>query len=75
MLIAIFLGMFGFWVAILTAVRISLEGGWKRERVDEVHPVQAMPTKARAGLKLRSDANPSVRQAFSDLWEEILKGA
>lgn len=75
MLTVIFLGMFGIWVAILTAIRISLEGGWKRERGGEVPRVQAMPMKERASLKLHSAANPSVKQAFSDLWKEILKGA
>ncbi|MCB9073122.1 MAG: hypothetical protein H6623_05840 [Bdellovibrionaceae bacterium] len=75
MLIAIFLGLFGIWGAILTAIRISLEGGWKRERGGEVPAVQASPIKERAGLKLHSASNPSVRQAFSDLWKEILKGA
>lgn len=60
MLIAIFLGLFGIWVAILTAIRISLEGGWKRERGGEVPRVQV---------------NPSVKQVFRDLWKEILKGA
>lgn len=75
MLIAIFLGVFGIWMAFLTAIRISLEGGWKRERGSEVPSVQAMPTKERAGLNLHFAANPSVRQAFSDLWREILKGA
>lgn len=75
MLIAIYLGMFGIWVAILTAIRISLEGGWKRERKGEVTPVQATPMKERLGLKLPSASNPSVKQAFSDLWKEILKGA
>ena len=75
MLIAIYLGMFGIWVAILSAIRISLEGGWKRERGDEVPPLQAMPMKERASLKSHSAANSSVRQAFSDLWKEILKGA
>lgn len=75
MLIVIFLGVFGIWMAILTAIRISLEGRWKPERGGEVRSVQAMPKKERAGLKLHSAANPSVKQAFSDLWKEILKGA
>jgi len=75
MLIAIFLGLFGIWVAILTAVRISLECGWNRDRVGEAPSIQAMPMKEQAGLKMHSASNPSVRQAFSDLWKEILKGA
>lgn len=36
MLITTFLGVFGIWVAFLTAIRISLEGGWKRRRGGEV---------------------------------------
>lgn len=36
MLIAIFLGVFGIWMAFLTAIRFSLEGGWKRRRGSEV---------------------------------------
>lgn len=75
MLIAIFLGLFGIWVAILTAIRISLEGGWKRERGGEVPPVQVMPMNERNELKMHSASNPSLSQAFSDLWKEILKGA
>jgi hypothetical protein len=51
------------------------KGGWKRERGGEVPAVQATPMKERAGLKLHSASNPSVRQAFSYLWKEILKGA
>ncbi len=75
MLIAIFMGMFGIWVAILTAIRISLEGGWSRRKEGDEPRSQAMPTKERAGLNLHLAAKPSVRQAFSDLWQEILKGA
>lgn len=75
MLIAIFLGVFGIWVAFLTAIRISFEGDWKRRRGGVVPRDQAMPTKERASLKLSSAPNLSVKQAFSDLWREILKGA
>ena len=56
-------------------VRISLEGGWNRDREGEAPPIQAMPMKEQAGLKLHSASKPSVKQAFSDLWKEILKGA
>ncbi len=75
MLIAIFLGVFGIWVAFLTTIRISFEGGWKRRRGGEVPCIQATPTKERASLKMSSATNASVKQAFSDLWKEILKGA
>ncbi len=75
MLIAIFLGVFGIWMAFLTAIRISLDGGWNRRKKGERPRVQVMPTIEQASLKLSSGANPSVKQAFSDLWKEILKGA
>lgn len=35
MLIAIFLGVFGIWMVFLTAIRISLEGGWNRRQGGE----------------------------------------
>jgi len=60
MLIAIFLGVFGIWMAFLTAIQVSLEGSWKRKRGGEAPRVQV---------------NPSVKQVFRDLWKEILKGA
>lgn len=75
MLIAIFSGMFGILMAFLTAIRISWEGGGKRRGGGEAPGSRVIPRKERDALKLHPSSGHSVGRAFSDLWQEILKGA
>lgn len=75
MLIAVFLGAFGAFMALLTAIRVILEGRQERRIAGEKARVQVKPPNVQGCTKVASDASPSVKQAFSDLWKEILKGA
>lgn len=77
MLIFIFLGIFGMWMAFLTVVQLYRHDLEKKSRVKQEIPLLEAPSLNLAPLKPSSKVseNSAFSLAVKELWNEILKGA
>lgn len=76
MLIIIFLGIFGMWMAFLTAFQFYRHDGGRENKGEEKPTELAAIHSMQLGLIKSSGAreNSSFTLAVKDLWNEVLKG-
>lgn len=76
MLIIIFLGIFGMWMAFLTVFQFYWHDGARKNKGVEKSTVQAVVPLRKLGLKNSAEPNEnsSFALAVKDLWNEVMKG-